>query len=94
MPGKCIIYIFSQRRTIPGNCWFRSQCSSGIQIGRLGKSYFCLREIDLTDKEIISQSSGIKAKTCDREASQTAITIIGERNRIIFSLSQRTTMEF
>ena len=94
MPGECIIYIFCQGYTIPCDGWLRGQWSSGIQIGGLGKSNLCLREIDLPDTEIIRQSSGIKAKTCDRESSHTAVLIVGERNRIIFSLSQRTTMEF
>ena len=93
MPGECIIYIFSQRRTIPGNRWFRSQCGSGIQIGGLGKSNLCLREIDLPDTEIIRQSSGIKAKTCDRESSHTAVLIVGERQSVIFSLSQCAVMK-
>ena len=66
--------------------------------GFLGPSYRVMASFghvrDLPDKEIISQSSGIKAKTCDRESSHTAVLIVGERNRIIFSLSQRTTMEF
>lgn len=57
MPGERIIYIFCQGYTIPGNRWFRSQCCSGIQIGGLGKSNICLRETDLSDKEIIGQSS-------------------------------------
>ncbi len=93
MPGECIIHIFCQSCTIPGDSGFRGQWSSGIQIGGLGKSNLCLRDTDLPDGKIIRQSSGIKAKTCDRESSYTAVLIVGERQRIIFSFCQCPVME-